>query len=168
MTDSPKTADLVDAHDAQVELCRLQFELLGRRRRFHGRIATVRCFEDNALLKQRLSEPGEGRVLVVDAGASLRVAVLGDLLGGLALKNGWRGVVINGAVRDAVELSALDFGVCALGRSPKKSAKAGTGEADVTVHFGGVDFVPGHFVYADDDGVLISAGDLVGQRAVAT
>lgn len=160
MTNSPKTADLVDDHDAEVKLCQLQFQLLGRRRRFHGRIATVKCFEDNALLKQRLGEPGEGRVLVVDAGASLRVALVGDLIAGLALKNGWSGLIINGAIRDSVELSALDFAVCALGRSPKKSSKKGTGDSEVTVNFGGVDFVPGHFVYADDDGVLVSGIEL--------
>jgi regulator of ribonuclease activity A len=157
---SPKTADLVDEHDAKVKLCQLQFQLLGARRRFHGRIATVKCFEDNALLKQKLGEPGEGRVLIVDAGASLRVAVAGDLIGGLALKNGWSGLIINGAIRDSVQLGALEFSVCALGRSPKKSGKRGTGETDVTVNFGGVDFVPGHFVYADDDGVLVSAEEL--------
>ncbi len=157
---SPKTADLVDEHDAKVKLCQLQFQLFGARRRFHGRIATVKCFEDNALLKQKLGEPGEGRVLVVDAGSSLRVAVVGDLIGGLALKNGWSGLIINGAIRDSVELNALGFSVCALGRSPKKSGKRGTGETDLTVNFGGVDFVPGHFVYADDDGVLVSAEEL--------
>lgn len=155
-----KTADLVDEHDAQVKLCQLQFQLLGKRRQFHGRIATVKCFEDNALLKQKLSEAGEGRVLIVDAGASLRVAVVGDLIGGLALTNGWSGLIINGAIRDSVELSALDFAVCALGRSPKKSGKKGTGETDVPVSFGGVEFVPGQFVYADDDGVLVSATEL--------
>lgn len=160
MTPSPKTADLVDTNDADVKLCQLQFQLLGQRRRFHGRISTVKCFEDNALLKQRLSEAGDGRVLVVDAGASLRVAVVGDLIAGLARKNGWSGIVINGAIRDSVELSALDFAVCALGRSPKKSGKKGTGETDVTVHFGGVEFVPGHSLYADDDGVLVSAKEL--------
>lgn len=160
MTDSPKTADLVDTHDAQVKLCQLQFQLLGKRRRFHGRIATVKCFEDNALLKQKLGEAGAGRVLVVDAGASLRVAVAGDLIAGLAHEKGWRGLVINGAIRDSVELSGLDFAVCALGRSPKKSGKKGTGEAEVPVSFGGVEFVPGHFVYADDDGVLVSATEL--------
>lgn len=160
MTDSPKTADLVDSHDAQVKLCQLQFQLHGQRRRFHGRIATVKCFEDNALLKQKLGEAGEGRVLVVDAGASLRVAVVGDLIAGLALKNGWRGIIINGAIRDSVEVGAMDFSVCALGRSPKKSGKKGSGEVDVTVQFGGVEFVPDHFVYADDDGVLVSASEL--------
>ncbi len=160
MNDSPRTADLVDAHDAQVKLCQLQFQLLGKRRRFHGRIATVKCFEDNVLLKQRLSEPGAGRVLVVDAGASLRVAVVGDVIAGLAQKNGWSGLIINGAIRDSLELSTFDFAVCALGRSPKKSAKKGTGESEVTVNFGGADFVPGHFVYADDDGVLVSATEL--------
>ena len=157
MADSPKTADLVDSHDAQVRHVQLQFQHLGQRRRFHGRIATVKCFEDNALLKQRLGEPGEGRVLVIDAGASLRCAVVGDQIAALAQKNGWAGLIINGAIRDSVELSAMDVAVCALGRSPKKSGKLGTGQVDVMVSFGGVDFVPGHFVYADDDGVLVSA-----------
>lgn len=157
---SPKTADLVDSHDALVRHCQLNLPLLGRRRRFHGRIATVKCFEDNVLLKQRLGEPGEGRVLVVDAGGSLRCAVVGDQVASLGLANGWQGLVIHGAIRDSVELAGLDFAVCALGRSPKKSSKLGTGQADVTVTFGNVDFVPGHYLYADDDGVLVSPQEL--------
>jgi regulator of ribonuclease activity A len=157
---SPKTADLVDAHDFLVRHCQLPFRLLGTRRVFHGEIATLKTFEDNALLRKRLEGDGRGKVLVVDGGGSLRVALVGDQLGALAVKNGWSGLVINGAVRDVVALGSLELGVCALGSSPKKSSKLATGALDVPVHFGGVEFVPGQFVYADDDGVLVSAADL--------
>jgi regulator of ribonuclease activity A len=157
---SPKTADLVDAHDALVRHCQLPFRLFGTRRVFHGEIVTLKTFEDNALLRKCLEGDGHGKVLVVDGGASPRVALVGDQLGALALKNGWRGLVLNGAVRDVLALAALDLGVCALGSSPKKSSKLGTGTLGVPVHFGGVDFIPGQFVYADDDGVLVSATEL--------
>lgn len=163
---SPKTADLVDAHDAALRLCQLPFTLYGRRRTFHGCIVTVKTFEDNALLKKRLEEDGRGKVLVVDGAGSPRVALVGDLIGALAMKNGWNGLIINGSVRDVVELETLDFGVCALGRSPKKSQKLGTGSLDVPVFFGGVEFVPGQFVYADDDGVLVSVSDLTAESGI--
>jgi regulator of ribonuclease activity A len=154
---SPKTADLVDAHDAEVRFCQLPFERHGRRRPFHGTISTVKTFEDNALLKKRLEEPGNGRVLVIDGGGSGRVALVGDVIATLAQKNGWSGLIINGAVRDVAVLAEMDFAVFALHRSPKKSSKLGTGAADVPVSFGGVDFIPGQVVYADDDGVLVSS-----------
>jgi regulator of ribonuclease activity A len=99
-------------------------------------------------------------VLVVDGGGSGRVALVGDVIATLAQKNGWAGLIINGSVRDVAVLAELDFAVFALGRSPKKSSKLGTGALDVPVSFGGVDFVPGQYVYADDDGVLVSAANL--------
>ncbi|MFT3710839.1 MAG: ribonuclease E activity regulator RraA [Archangium sp.] len=157
---SPKTADLVDSHDAQVRFCQLAFERHGTRLPFHGVISTVKTFEDNTLLKKRLEEPGNGRVLVVDGGGSARVAVVGDVIAALAQKNGWAGLIINGAVRDVAVLAEMDFAVFAIARSPKKSSKLGTGALDVPVSFGGVEFVPGQFVYADDDGVLVSAANL--------
>ena len=152
-----KTADLVDAHDADVRFCDLPFALYGTRRRVQGTIVTVKTFEDNVLLKRTLETTGEGRVLVVDGGGSTRVALLGDMIATIAQKNGWRAVILHGAVRDTVELASMDFAVFAVGKSPKKSAKAGAGSVDVTVSFGGVDFVPGHTLYGDDDGILVSA-----------
>ncbi len=122
---------------------------------FAGRISTVRCFQDNALLKSVLSEPGEGKVLVIDGGASLHTALVGDVIAGLGQSNGWAGIIVNGAVRDSAELRTIDIGIKALGTNPRKSTKSGTGERDVDVEFGGVVFVPGETVYSDDDGVVV-------------
>ncbi len=157
MTAFHKTADLVDAHDAEVELCHLPFRRHGRARGFFGRIRTVDVFEDNALVRRALEQPGEGCVLVVDGKGSTKRALVGDQLAALAVKNGWAGILVNGAIRDVVEIADMDFAVFALGTSPKKSAKAGAGAIDVPVSFGGVTLTPGHFLYADDDGVLVAA-----------
>ena len=154
------TADLFDQYEAQVSSCETQFRQFGGRRVFNGPIATVRCFQDNVLLKQVLSKPGAGRVLVVDGGGSLGAALMGDAIGALALGNGWNGVVLSGAVRDTVALGALAIGVKALGSNPRKSRKLGAGEADVPLSLGGVTFVPGHWLYSDDDGILVSATSL--------
>jgi regulator of ribonuclease activity A len=122
---------------------------------FAGTIHTVRCFEDNALLKSVLSEPGDGGVLVVDGAASLHAALVGDVIAGLGQSNGWAGIIVNGAVRDAAALRQIDFGIKALGTNPRKSSKTGAGERDVEVEFGGITFVPGEFAYSDDDGVVV-------------
>ncbi|PZG16858.1 ribonuclease E activity regulator RraA [Nonomuraea aridisoli] len=150
------TADLYDERGDQFHSCDLQLRQYGGRRAFAGRVATVRCREDNALLRSVLAEPGEGRVLVVDGGGSLRTALMGDVIAGMAVANGWAGVVINGAVRDVALLRELDLGVKALGSNPRKSAKQGTGERDVPVTFGGALFHPGAELFGDDDGVLVT------------
>ena len=150
------TADLVDAHEASVQSCDLQFRNFGGRPQFHGRIRTVRCHQDNALLKRILSEPGEGCVLVIDGGGSLYTALVGDLIAGLGVQNGWAGIVVHGAIRDSVAIGGLDLGLKALGTNPRKSAKTGAGEADVSVAFGGVTFNPGAYLYSDEDGILVS------------
>src|SRR5690242_18712481 len=134
------TADLVDDFGAELASCETQFRSFGARPRFHGVIETVRCFEDNALVRQVLGTPGAGRVLVVDGGGSLRTALMGDLIAASAVARGWAGVVINGAVRDVVALGGLDLGVKALGSNPRKSAKTGAGERSTPVEFGGVTF----------------------------
>ncbi len=152
-----KTADLVDHFDAEVRFCDLPLKLYGRRRSFHGPIQTVMTFEDNALIRRCLEEDGGGRVLVVDAGGSRRLAVIGDMIAELGRKNGWAGIVLNGSIRDVAEVAAMDFGIYALGSSPKKSTKLGIGSVGITVALGGVDFVPGHTLYADEDGILVSA-----------
>lgn len=149
------TADLVDEIGVDVRSCDTQFRDLGGRTRFHGRIATVRCFQDNALLKSILGEPGGGRVLVVDGGASLHTALVGDLIAELGRSNGWAGVVAHGAVRDSSVIATMEFGCKALGTNPRKSTKTGEGERDVTVSFGGVDFTPGDMLYADSDGIVV-------------
>jgi regulator of ribonuclease activity A len=107
------------------------------------------------LLKQRVQEPGAGRVLVVDGGGSRRCALLGDNIAGLAVASGWAGVVINGCVRDSGALAGLTLGITAIGTHPRASGKAGTGEADVPVSFGGVTFRPGAILASDDDGVVV-------------
>jgi regulator of ribonuclease activity A len=154
------TADLIDEYDAQLASCETQFRQFGGRRVFHGRISTVRCFQDNVLLKKALSEPGAGRVLVVDGGGSLGAALIGDVIAGLGQGNGWAGVIVHGAVRDTVALAKLDIGLKALGSNPRKSLKKGTGEVEVPVTFGGVTFTPGHWLYSDEDGVVVSATEL--------
>ncbi|APG94053.1 ribonuclease E activity regulator RraA [Sinorhizobium americanum] len=155
-----KTADLVDAHGEAVHFCNLPFLKLGRRKSFAGPIATVKCFEDNALLKAELQKPGNGHVMVVDGGASSRVALLGDQIATILKDNGWAGIIINGSVRDSAEINEMDVGVFCLSVSPKKSEKDGAGKAGVPVQFGGVTFAPGAYVYVDADGVLASSRDL--------
>jgi regulator of ribonuclease activity A len=147
------TADLIDL-DETLPSCDLQFRDLGGRTRFSGTIRTVRCFHDNARLKQVLSTPGQGAVLVIDGGGSLRCALVGDVIAGLAVANGWAGLVVHGAVRDSAALAGLDLGVKALGTNPRKSAKTGAGQTDIPVGFGGVVFTPGHHLYADEDGIV--------------
>jgi regulator of ribonuclease activity A len=153
------TADLYDEYGDVLESCDLQFRQFGGRTRFSGRVVTVACHQDNALLKSVLSEPGEGRVLVVDGGGSLHTALMGDLIAGLAVTNGWSGAIINGAVRDVATLRTLELGIKALGSNPRKSTKTGAGERDVPVGFGGVTFTPGDAVYSDDDGIVVLAAD---------
>ena len=108
--DIPATSDLVDEHGDALESCDTQFRSLGARRRFRGRIVTIRCREDNALVKATLSEPGRGRVLVVDGLGSLRSALMGDMIAEIAIGNGWEGVIIHGAVRDVDLIDRLDIG----------------------------------------------------------
>ena len=149
------TADLADEHGDQARVCELELRQFGAVRSFAGEIATIRCFEDNVLVKQRVSEPGNGLVLVVDAGGSLRCALVGDILAGLARDNGWAGLVVNGAVRDVEALRGLELGIKALGSNPRRSAKNGGGEVDVPVTFGGVTFRPGATLASDDDGIVV-------------
>ncbi len=152
------TADLVDDIGPDVHSCDLQFRQFGGRTQFAGPISTVRCLQDNALLKSVLSEPGDGGVLVIDGEGSLHTALVGDVIAELARSNGWAGLVVHGAVRDAAALRELDLGIKALGTNPRKSGKTGAGERDVTVSFGGVTFVPGDIAYSDDDGIVITEG----------
>ena len=152
----PSTADILDEHGDAAAVCLLQFRSFGRAA-FSGVVATVRCLEDNVLLRRRAEEPGEGRVLVVDGGGSLRCALLGDNIAQLALDAGWAGIVINGCVRDAAALDELGLGVKALGTNPRPSRKEGAGAADVPVAFGGVTFEPGQMLHADADGVVVVA-----------
>lgn len=154
------TPDLTDAApDATV--IELQFRNFGARARFAGQVVTIKCHEDNSLVKQCVSEPGEGRVLVVDGGGSLRRSLLGDMLAEEAARNGWAGLVINGAVRDVDQLAATALGIKALGATPLKTDKRGEGQRDIVLRIGGARIAPGDYLYADNNGVIVSARALL-------
>ena len=156
---SPATTDLCDANPG-VQVAEPVLTHCGGCRRFSGPVATVLCLADNSKVREAVSEPGAGRVLVVDGGGSLQCALLGDLLGETALANGWSGVIVNGCVRDTGRLGQLQLGVMARAAHPRRSEKRGHGERDVPVRFAGVTFHPGDFVYADEDGVIVSGAEL--------
>jgi regulator of ribonuclease activity A len=149
------TADLYDERGEDLASVSVQFQSLGGRSHFSGPVRTIRCFQDNALVKSTLATPGDGAVLVVDGGGSLGTALMGDMIAESAVSNGWAGVVINGAIRDREAIARLDLGVKALGSNPRKSAKAGAGEVDVDVEIDGVTFRPGITVWCDPDGILV-------------
>lgn len=161
MTAPFATADLCDAAGDRCASCETPFRQLGGRRAFHGRIRTVRCRADNALVRRVLETTAGGDVLVVDGGGLLGAALLGDQLAALGAKHGWSGVVIFGVVRDCAALATIDFGVKALGTNPRRGGKLGAGEIDVPVEFGGVTFVPGQWLYSDDDGLLVAESPLL-------
>lgn len=150
------TTDLSDTHPA-AQVCDPVFRDFGGRKAFFGPIKTLKLFEDNSLVRAKLEQPGQGRVLVVDGGGSLRCALLGDQLARLAVKNGWAGVLVYGCIRDAEVIATLDVGVKALATHPRKSEKRGSGLEDEIVRFAGVSFESGHWLYADLDGVIVSA-----------
>ena len=151
-----KTADLCDEFSQQLQIVEPGFISYGRNPSFCGQISTVKCFEDNSKVRQQLSTPGEGRVLIVDAGASRRCAMLGDLLAGFAVENGWAGIIMYGMIRDSLDISNMPIGVMALGTHPKKSAKKNVGEIDLDITFPGAGIKAGDWVYADHDGIIIS------------
>lgn len=155
-----RTADLCDEHAERVSIADPLFRAYGGRAAFAGPITTLRVFEDNVLVRAALEEAGDGRVLVVDGAGSMRCALLGDQLAALAADNGWAGVVVNGCIRDSADIAGIDIGVRALATMPLKSRKLGRGERDVPVAFAGVPFEPGHHLYADEDGLLVSADAL--------
>ncbi|UOP01825.1 ribonuclease E activity regulator RraA [Kingella potus] len=137
--------------------CNVQFRSFGTAAPVSAvRIRTVRCFRDNGLVKTLLNSHSDGEVLVVDGGGSLDSALIGDLIATAGAANGWAGAVVYGAVRDSEALNEIDFGIKALGTNPRKSDKAGAGETDAVLSFGGTEFVPGHFLYSDADGILVS------------
>lgn len=151
------TTDLCDAHEDQVRVAAPILRHYGGRAAFCGPVATLKIFEDNGLARQTLDTPGEGRVLVIDGGGSLRCALLGDQLAELAVKNGWAGVVVWGCIRDSAAIGGMDLGVLALATHPKKTVKRNLGEAGVPVGFAGIEFRPGEWLYADADGLIVSA-----------
>ncbi|MEK0428817.1 MAG: hypothetical protein RL001_1344 [Pseudomonadota bacterium] len=155
------TCDLCDAHEDKIADGRLQtlppgYRHFGNRQRFAGPARTLKVFEDNALVRSTLETPGEGKILVVDGGGSLRSALVGGNLGKLAEGNGWAGIIVNGCVRDTLELNVCDVGVLALGTIPRRSERKSVGEKDTVVNMSGVLVHPGDMIYADEDGVLVS------------
>ena len=158
------TTDLCDAHEDKVRVVEPMFCSYGGRLSFFGRIATLKLFEDNSLVRKAVESAGDGRVLVIDGGGSLRRALVGDQL---AAKNGWAGIVVYGCIRDSRAISEMDIGVFALDTHPMKTLKRNVGEADISVAFGGVTFTPGEWIYADEDGVIVSSAPLHGPAAVA-
>ncbi len=155
------TADLVDSYGDALESIPVQFRRFGTVSRFAGRVVTVKCQEDNALLKATLSDHEDpvGRVLVVDGGGSLRTALVGDLIAGIAVDRGWAGLVINGAIRDSVAIDALPIGVKALGTNPRKSGKTGAGKVGVSIVIGGIIIRPGQVLHSDEDGIVVLPAD---------
>lgn len=165
MTAFPPTTDLCDANEQLFDSGELQVLApgllrFGARQRFCGVARTIKLFEDNSLLAQAVKEPGAGRVLVVDAGGSTRCAVLGGNLARSAAENGWAGVVVFGAVRDIDEIDDCAVGVRALAVTPRRSVKRGEGQCDLVVSVCGAIVRPGDWIYADRDGVLVSARPL--------
>lgn len=154
------TADLFDQYHEVLEVCELQFRSFGRRLTVFGPCSTRSTFEDHTPVLQALSEPGNGRVLVVDAGGSLRVGVMGDRLAAIGVTNGWAGVIINGAIRDSVGIDQLDLAVKALGTTARRSWTHSAVERDTVLQFGGATFTPGHWIYADRDSVIVSPQSL--------
>lgn len=153
---STATTDLSDAHP-DLQVAEPIFTDFGGRRAFHGQIETIKVFDDNVLVKAMLETPGHGRVLVVDGGGSLRSALVGDNLAGLGVHNGWSGIVLYTCARDTAQTARLDIGLKALATMPRRSNKVGTGEASIPVTFAGINFRPGDWLYADADGIVVSA-----------
>lgn len=154
------TPDLCDAYPELVQAVEPMFSNFGGRDSFGGQIVTIKCHEDNSLVKEQVALDGAGKVLVVDGGGSLRCALIGDLLAEQAAKNGWEGVLIYGCIRDVDVIAQTDIGVQALASHPKKTEKRGIGDLNVPVTFGGVTFKPGDYLYADNNGVIISTSAL--------
>jgi regulator of ribonuclease activity A len=148
--------DLCDANPEIVRVADPVFRSFGGRTSYGGPIATVKCFEDNSGVATRVDEPGERRILIVDAGGSKRCAVLGDNLARRAAAQGWQGIVVFGCVRDVDELAAIDLGIHALAAHPLRSVKRGVAEFDVVVTFAGISFVPGQYAYADANGIIVA------------
>jgi len=157
---SYQTADLCDENPDLVKVADPLFKSFGKKTSFGGQIVTLKVHEDNVLVRDALGETGAGKVLVVDGGGSLRCALVGDLLAKLAIDNHWAGIVVYGCIRDSATINQMDVGVKALNTHPLKSVKRGRGDKDMPVTFAGITFFPGHYLYADEDGVIVSEKSL--------
>jgi regulator of ribonuclease activity A len=157
------TCDLYDRFEARARVASPVFADFGKRQRFCGEVVTVKCFEDNSRVKELLATPGQGKVLVVDGGGSLRAALMGDLIAKGAVNQGWEGVVIHGCVRDRAALAQLELGIKALATNPTRTVRTGEGQTGLPVTIAGIRCAPGDWLFADEDGVLVlDAADAAG------
>ena len=161
MSDTISTPDLCDAYPEHVRVLEPMLANFGGIDAFAGLAVTVKCYEDNSIVKELAASAGEGRVMVVDGGGSMRRALLGDQVAAQAARNGWAGLVIFGCVRDVDALAETELGIQAIGPVPVKTEKRGIGDRDVPVTFGGVTVNPGDWVYADNNGVIVADRELV-------
>ncbi len=155
------TADLCDEHESRISVAQPLFRNYGGNTSYCGKISTIKCFEDNSLVREALKSPGAGRVLVIDGGGSTRRALVGDLLAQAGADNNWAGIVVYGCIRDSGVIATINIGCKAIATLPLKTDKKGIGEKDIPVHFADVDFIPGQFLYADEDGIIVSTKDLL-------
>ncbi len=154
------TPDLCDAFPDLVQVAEPMFKNYGGINRFGGEIVTVKCFEDNSKVKDLVKTDGNNKVMVVDAGGSKRCACLGDMLAEQASTNNWQGILMYGCIRDVDIIEMIPLGVQAIGVHPKKTEKRGLGDINIPVSFAGITFTPGHFIYADNNGVVVSPSAL--------
>ena len=160
-----KTADLTDdfcnENCEDVQVAGASLKSYGKKSRFYGEIVTLKLFEDNQLVRDQVNSDGVGKVLIIDGGASMRRALLGDMLAAKAVENGWSGIIINGCIRDSVDMATMDLGVLALGTHPLKTVKNGVGQTNVSISFAELNFEPADFIYVDEDGFIISEKPLL-------
>ena len=150
------TADLYDEYEEELQIAKPMFNDYGGIKQFSGPALTLKVFEDNSLVRAALEEPGLGKVLIVEGGASLRCALLGDMLAELGVKNGWVGIIVYGCIRDSVMMGKMNIGVKALNTNPRKSVKKGVGDRDIAITFADVTINTGDFIYADEDGFVVA------------
>ncbi|WP_091430310.1 ribonuclease E activity regulator RraA [Flavobacterium degerlachei] len=155
------TADLWDEHETLLSCVAPIFNHFGNKKVFSGIIRTIKLFEDNSFVRQQLEADGQGKVLVIDGGGSLRCALIGDQLAALAIQNNWEGIIVNGCVRDSQIINSMNIGIKALNTCPAKSVKRNIGEIDIPVKFGGITFTSEDYIYADVDGILVSKLNLL-------
>lgn len=157
-----QTADLYDVNEGKVNVCLPLFQSYGAKNKFYGQIVTLKCHEDNTLVGDTLrNENGQGKVLVIDGGGSLRCALVGDLIAAAAVKNEWEGIIVFGCIRDSVEINTMNIGIKALNTNPTKTVKRKTGLLNEIVDFANVIFYPDSYVYSDEDGILVSDTALI-------
>jgi len=155
------TPDLCDQYPELVRVFEPIFTNYGGKTSFGGEVVTIKCYEDNSLVKEQAGTDGRGKVLVVDGGGSLRKALLGDMIAENAVKNNWEGIIIFGCIRDVDAIAALDLGVQAINSIPLKTEKRGIGDLNIQLQFAGVTVQPGEFIYADNNGVIVANKSLV-------